>query len=256
MIFMNGSWSYICGHKFWNNQHGAKMFCEKLGYSSVSVSKESKDGAYGEDSFLIGECLSTDKWPVCSASSTCNNSGLDGKCEGADCTKGNQNTKMYIKCDGRNRPPVSYFCTDAQTKCKQDNGELRENGLYCMFIDKMANFDEAQARCRGIDGSLPIIKSADENSAVKRAAAEACPGCGRYYDLVWLDLMRVSTTTTFRWTGSGKEVNAENEQFDTCVEDYCTNILAGNSGWDCGYATGGKWRVRPCKDSRYALCQI
>ena len=32
-VFKSGQWGTLCGHMFWNNQHGAAMVCKQLGYS-------------------------------------------------------------------------------------------------------------------------------------------------------------------------------------------------------------------------------
>ena len=30
-VFFNGQWHPICGHSFWDNSHGAELFCHQLG---------------------------------------------------------------------------------------------------------------------------------------------------------------------------------------------------------------------------------
>merc|ERR1712020_532793 len=47
-------WSPICGHWFWDNQHGANTFCKKLGY--LSGKQERANEKYGEKSIQIGRC--------------------------------------------------------------------------------------------------------------------------------------------------------------------------------------------------------
>ena len=32
-VLKNGQWGTLCGHYFWDNQHGASMICKQLGYS-------------------------------------------------------------------------------------------------------------------------------------------------------------------------------------------------------------------------------
>ena len=32
--YLNGDWYPICGHYFWDNDHGATAFCRKLGSTS------------------------------------------------------------------------------------------------------------------------------------------------------------------------------------------------------------------------------
>ena len=44
----------ICGHYFWDNQHGATTFCKKLGYSGGK--QEKANAKYSEKSIVIGTC--------------------------------------------------------------------------------------------------------------------------------------------------------------------------------------------------------
>ena len=41
-VFHNGQWHPICAHYFRANNHGAKLFCQQLGYESGIVRQESK----------------------------------------------------------------------------------------------------------------------------------------------------------------------------------------------------------------------
>merc|ERR1711881_521945 len=54
MLFWKEKWSPICGHYFWDNQHGANTFCKKLG--SPSGKQERASAKYGEESIQIGRC--------------------------------------------------------------------------------------------------------------------------------------------------------------------------------------------------------
>ena len=54
MLFWKEKWSPICGHYFWDNQHGATTFCKKLGYSSGQ--QERANTNYDEISIIIGTC--------------------------------------------------------------------------------------------------------------------------------------------------------------------------------------------------------
>jgi len=54
MLFWKEKWSPICGHYFWDNQHGANTFCKKLGYPSGK--QERASAKYGEESIQIGRC--------------------------------------------------------------------------------------------------------------------------------------------------------------------------------------------------------
>ena len=35
-VFLNGAWSPLCGHYFWNTPDGTRMACIKMGYAGVS----------------------------------------------------------------------------------------------------------------------------------------------------------------------------------------------------------------------------
>ena len=92
----------ICGHYFWDNQNGAKLFCRKMGYSSGSFSGRGSGKKYGIDSFRIGKCNVGDKWESCSGGwndyeggGACSNSPPGrGKCDK------DQRVKITIKCSG------------------------------------------------------------------------------------------------------------------------------------------------------------
>ena len=64
-VFWYNQWTPICGHYFWNNQEGAKLFCRKMGYKSGSLSGHGSGQKYATDSFRIGECNSNDMWENC-----------------------------------------------------------------------------------------------------------------------------------------------------------------------------------------------
>ena len=57
MLFWKEKWSPICGHYFWDNQHGANTFCKKLGYLSGKQERANRaNKKYGEESIQIGRC--------------------------------------------------------------------------------------------------------------------------------------------------------------------------------------------------------
>ena len=106
----------ICGHFFWDNQNGAKLFCEKMGYTSGKLSGRGSGQKYSQDSFKIGKCNDGDKWESCSGG--CNQYESGGKCNdswGSYCTKG-QEVKMTIKCSGGVKPKVKIKTTSCQGK--------------------------------------------------------------------------------------------------------------------------------------------
>ncbi len=64
-VLYNGKWSPICRYGFWNNDWGATLFCQELGYST-GVRKDHTDEPLESDGINIGECNSADSWLNCS----------------------------------------------------------------------------------------------------------------------------------------------------------------------------------------------
>ena len=99
-VYWNNSWNPICGHYFWNNQIGARLFCEKMGYTSGKhFGKDSRE-SYSVDSFKIGRCKEGDRIDRCS--SGCNYYKLGGSCSyfgKSSCEKG-EPVKFSIECSG------------------------------------------------------------------------------------------------------------------------------------------------------------
>ena len=60
-INYNGKWVPICGHWFWNGNHGAKLFCKRLGYASGVITD--KRIPLSSDGFRIGDCSGTNNFP-------------------------------------------------------------------------------------------------------------------------------------------------------------------------------------------------
>ena len=100
LVFWDNSWMPICGHYFWDNQNGAKLFCEKMGYTSGKFNGRGSGDKYSQDSFKIGKCNDGDKWESCSGG--CNEYESGGKCDeswGGYCTK-DEEVKITIACSG------------------------------------------------------------------------------------------------------------------------------------------------------------
>ena len=99
-VFWDNEWIPICGHYFWDNIHGANLFCRKMGYASGSLSGRGSGEKYGVNSFRIGKCNSGDEWESCSGG--CNDYQSGGACENngrAHCDK-DQGVKVSIECFG------------------------------------------------------------------------------------------------------------------------------------------------------------
>ena len=105
LIWWKNSWAYICGHGFLysENQEGAKLFCQKMGYEGGSVSKRDSISSY--DSFQIGKCNAGDVWEKCSGG--CNSYKIGGPCTyytaGQTCNAhAPDNLEIAITCTGWN----------------------------------------------------------------------------------------------------------------------------------------------------------
>ena len=97
VICWDKEWSPICGHYFWDNEHGVAKFCQQLGYSSGTFLHHIT-GAYQKDAFKIGECRKDDTWLNCSGG--CNDYEIGGSCKGhpfANCSSGHT-IKIAISC--------------------------------------------------------------------------------------------------------------------------------------------------------------
>ena len=99
-VFLNGKWSPICGHWFWDNDYGAELFCQKLDptYTHGTVTKR-RDKPLESDGIRIGKCLSGDirggdKWLGCTGG--CNDLGTGNGC--AQCAAG-QGASVEIYCE-------------------------------------------------------------------------------------------------------------------------------------------------------------
>ena len=65
-VFWNGKWVPICGHNFWDNNHGANLFCQKLNSSLFTSGIVTRTNQPLEtDGLRIGSCLAQDKWLSC-----------------------------------------------------------------------------------------------------------------------------------------------------------------------------------------------
>lgn len=53
-VFFDGKFHPICGHYFWDNNHGAKMFCKKLGFSYGG--RMHRRNKFEVDSMPVGKC--------------------------------------------------------------------------------------------------------------------------------------------------------------------------------------------------------
>ena len=81
-VFLNGIWSPICGHWFWDNYYGAGLFCQKLTSNIHSTGKVIRrtDKPLESDGIRIGKCLVTDQWGSCTGGYNDHEIGQDPGC--------------------------------------------------------------------------------------------------------------------------------------------------------------------------------
>ena len=113
LVFWNDKWSPICGHWFWNNQYGAELFCQKMGYTSGTLVNgiEVRGGPYSRDAIRVGQCNNGDTLERCTGG--CNEYEVgNGGC--ANCVAG-EDVKIKIACQGGSTKSSS--CNVNSGKC-------------------------------------------------------------------------------------------------------------------------------------------
>ena len=92
-MYWNEQWTPICGHYFWDNNVGADLFCQKLGFSSGVLSSglwtdsDRSEVKLESDAIRIGKCAANDKWLNCTGG--CNDLATGGHCwNNAKCSAG------------------------------------------------------------------------------------------------------------------------------------------------------------------------
>ena len=97
-VFFNEEWVPICGHWFWDNNIGASLFCQQMGFKSGSIKE--RNLTLPKDGLTVGKCLNGDKWLQCSLTgANCTQLKVGGPCTNGDCTKG-QKAAVSIECTG------------------------------------------------------------------------------------------------------------------------------------------------------------
>ena len=103
-VFYNGQWGPICGHWFWENDIGASLFCQELGFPSGKITKTL---TLPSDGLRVGMCQEGDNWLQCSQND-CNQLEFGGFCNnGGNCQKG-QNAAVAIECSNQGIYNVLY----------------------------------------------------------------------------------------------------------------------------------------------------
>ena len=98
-VFINGMWSPICGHWFWDNNNGATLFCKKLDPQFRSGVVSRKRVTLTKNAVRVGRCEKwrNDQWLKCTG--PCNGNGIGGSCPwGGRCSRGNR-AGIEIRCN-------------------------------------------------------------------------------------------------------------------------------------------------------------
>ena len=85
---IDGVWSPICGHWFWNNMDGANLFCKEMTGKAVSAKITKRHLRLDSKAAIVGQCQQSDKSimectgnkPGASHCSAGNNAGVKIQC--------------------------------------------------------------------------------------------------------------------------------------------------------------------------------
>ena len=95
-VFLNGTWSPICGHHFWDTDFGAQLFCQELTSNPASTGQVIKrtDKPLEKDAIRIGMCSINDTWLSCTGG--CNDLEIGQGC--SEHCDANSLASIEIKC--------------------------------------------------------------------------------------------------------------------------------------------------------------
>ena len=91
---VDGAWISICGHWFWNNDHGATLFCQQLDPKFVIGTVTNINKKLESDAIQIGECMKDDAWLACTGG--CNDLIVGKGC--SDCRAEKKKAKIEVEC--------------------------------------------------------------------------------------------------------------------------------------------------------------
>ena len=90
-VYFNDEWVPICGHYFWDNDIGATLFCQQLGFKFGAINERLE---LPNDGLRVGRCDEGDPWLQCSR---CGQLQVGGQCDAGSCNKG-QTAAVSINC--------------------------------------------------------------------------------------------------------------------------------------------------------------
>ena len=111
-IFWDSQWLPICAHYFWDNDVGAQLFCQKLGFESGYVNRSNSGGNYPVDSFRIGLCKENNDLLRCNGG--CNDYQSGGYCGNGD-VQDTANGNGGARCEKDHGPKISIDCIGGES---------------------------------------------------------------------------------------------------------------------------------------------
>ena len=116
-VYFQNEWVPICGHWFWNNNIGATLFCQELGFQYGYIKNQSD---LPNDGLRIGQCNAGDSWLQCSHDG-CNQLEVGGFCNNGlgACTQG-QHVAVSIGCFNEGTKNLLKFTPFKFTYLKKD----------------------------------------------------------------------------------------------------------------------------------------
>jgi len=233
-LFYGGKWSPICGHCFWDNQDGAKAFCQELGYSN---GRFNRGGRYDQDAIEVGKCRSGES--INSCSSGCNQYKNTGWCK-----KGN-GVKITISCEGHTKGtekdscpvPTTTTTTEAPTTpaAAEKAGDCEDKNELCQMepsflLDILCQIDTVKEQCPKRCNSCPEPVETTEAPTT----TTAMPKCERKYNGYY----------SYGDCGSQNGVNSFEECCELTKQRNATssrNIIRFSwNGNSCAFKCGGK----------------
>ena len=118
---IDGTWTRICGHWFWDNDNGATLFCKELDpikFVSGRVKKTNME--LPSDAIQIGKCKSSDTLLSCSGG--CNDNVVGYGC--ANCKAGEKAT-IEVECvEGATNTTTTTTTTNPPVDCQWSNWSI------------------------------------------------------------------------------------------------------------------------------------
>ena len=91
-VYYNGQWHPVCGHEFWDNNHGATTVCKKLGFASGTAATSGTDVL--KHAMMVGECRAGEPLTSCTGGKN-----MWGNLDAEWCGKGKYGGRsLSVKC--------------------------------------------------------------------------------------------------------------------------------------------------------------